>query len=141
MPPPPTSLFLPFHLCISLSVFQSRFVYLIQLSHSLPLSLFCPLSPPCLSFFPSVILSHAHTAPLSLPFALMSSTNGREANSAVTLNEKWQAIAAAHSHRCVDANNKTQRLDFIVGDFGLLFWNQSIAIDERNGKGERGMHI
>lgn len=28
-----------------------------------------------------------------------------------------------------------------MGDFELLFQNQSIAIDEQDGKGERGMHI
>lgn len=38
-------------------------------------------------------------------------------------------------HRYVDANNKTQRWDFTTGDFGLLFLNQSIAIDEQGGKG------
>lgn len=38
-------------------------------------------------------------------------------------------------HCYVDANNKTQRWDFTTGDFGLLFLNQSIAIDEQGGKG------
>lgn len=51
------------------------------------------------------------------------------------------AITAAHSHRRIDANNNTQRLNFTMGDFGLLFWNWSIAIDEQDGKRERSMHI
>lgn len=116
----------PFLLFISLSVFLSWLCLsdsLISLSysHSFVLS---PLS--CLSFFLSIILflshTHRHTHRLlSFASSLMISTYGTEANSAVALNEKWQAIAAAHSHRYVDANNKTQRLDFTTGDFGLLF--------------------
>ncbi len=129
---PNFSVFHSFALSLCLS-FHHGFVSLILLSHSLTLSLFCPLSlPPCLSVFLSITLflslslslthTHTHTQCLfPLPFSLMISPNGREANSAVALNEKWQAIAAAHSHRYVDANNKTQRLDFTTGDFGLLF--------------------
>lgn len=65
----------------------------------------------------------------------MISSNGGEADSAVTLNVKRQAIAAVHSHRCIDANNNSQRLNFTMGDFALLFQNQSIAIDEQDGGG------
>lgn len=120
--PPPKLLSLPFPCFISLSVFLSWLClsdFLISLPHFLAF-----LSPsPCLSLFLSLtlFLSHIHSISFSLPFSLMISTNGREANSAVALNVKWQAIAAVHSHRYVDANNKTQRLDFTTGDFGLLF--------------------
>lgn len=116
-------------LALSLSVFRSwlcRSDFLI--------SLFCPL--PRLSFSLSLTLFLPHIQ--NIYFSLMVPTNGREANSDVTLNAKWQAIAAVHFHQHVDANNKTQRLDFTMGDMGSLFSNQSITIDEQVGKGGRG---
>lgn len=81
------------------------------------ISLFCPL--PHLSFFLSLTLFLSHIQ--NIYFSLMAPTNGREANSAVTLNVKWQAIAAVHFHQHVDTNNKTQRLGFTMGDMGSLF--------------------
>lgn len=85
-------------LCLS---FYRGFVFLILLSHSLTLSLSLLSSPPpCLSFFLSITLFFSHTQWLfSLPLLSHDLPNGREANSAVALNEKWQAIAVAHSHR------------------------------------------
>lgn len=34
----------------------------------------------------------------------------------------------------------TQRLNFTTGDFGLLFYNRSISIDEHDGGGGGGGH-
>lgn len=112
----------PFLRFISLSVFLSGLclsVALISLSSSLALLSSIPPLSLILPLYHSLSLTRSISVPL--PLSLVISTNGREANSAVALNEKWQAIAAAHSHRYVDANNKTQRLDFTMGDFGLLF--------------------
>lgn len=72
----------------------------------------------------SLAQTHTYTQVMYFPppFSLMISANERENISTVALNEKWQAIAAAaHSHRYIHANNKTQRLSFTTGDFGLLF--------------------
>lgn len=120
--PPPTSLsaipLLYLFVCLFIVAFFLWFSYLTLLLSRpyvpLPLSLIAP-------FYHSFFLLHTHRFSYSLHFSLMISTNEREANSAIALIVKWQAIATVHTWRHVNAYNKTQRLYFTMGDFALLF--------------------